>query len=136
MATEAPFLSHTQCTAGADMSSSAGLSGPNSTGQFLAVKISATRTVAITSTSTDIVEGILQNDPKAGQAANVLFSGVSKVVSGSNSIAAGARLMSDTLGRAITAATTGITFGNAIESATATGQVITVLVAPVIGAII
>jgi len=136
MATEAPFQSHTQCTAAADYSSSGSQVGPNTTGQFLCVKVNATRSVAVTSASTDVVHGILQNDPKAGQAAQVVYNGVSKAMAGA-SFSAGVRLMSDTLGRVITAGatTTNSVLGVAIESATATGQIVTILVSPAAGAL-
>jgi hypothetical protein len=50
------------------------------------------------------VDGVLQNDPSAaGRAATVAVGGVSKVVAGA-AVAAGAKVMSDATGRAVTAA--------------------------------
>lgn len=132
MSTEAPFLSHTQCTASVDLSSTgSSLAGPNGTGQFLCVKLSGSRTVTVCAANTDIVHGILQNDPKSGQAANVAIAGVSKAVAGA-AITAGAGLMSDTSGRVITWTTAGTNpvLGQAIETATGAGQVIAILVTP------
>lgn len=133
MATEGPYLAHTQCTAGANMSSSAALDGPNGSGQFLLVKISAARTVIPCAANSDLPHGVLQNDPISGAAANVAFSGVSKVVAGA-SFSAGAMLMSDSAGRAITQTSTNPVVGQAIEAASAANQVITMLIAPSIGA--
>lgn len=131
MATEAPLLRHTQCVAAANYSITAGLDGPNGAGQFLFVNISAARTVAVVATSATVIHGVLQNDPTLGQAADVGFMGVTKVVAGA-AISAGAGLMSDTAGRAITATTAGTNpvAGWAIEAATAANQVITMMLVP------
>lgn len=125
MATEAPFLAHTQCTASVNMSSTAGLAGPNGTGQFLAVIMSGSRTVSPAGASAQIA-GILQNDPAVGQAANIAFSGVTKAVAGA-AITAGASLQTDASGRVITATVgTNPAIGYAIESASGANAIVTI----------
>lgn len=127
MATEAPLLHHSQCTAAANLSATAGLTGPNGSGQFLAVKVTAGRAVNLASTGGEAIDGILQNDPISGFIADVGFSGVSKAVSGA-AFAAGALLMTDTSGRLITATAGNFAVAKAIEAATGANQVITVTV--------
>lgn len=135
MATEAPIFAHSHCTASADLSSTGtSLQGPNGTAQFLAVKISGVGTVTVAAANSDVVHGILQNDPKSGQAANVAFGGISKAVAGA-AITAGAVLMSDTSGRVITQTSPGTNpcLGQALDTSTAAGQVIRILIVPGIG---
>ena len=134
MATESPMLCHTQCTASANLSPTASLAGWNGSGQYLCMMMSGARTVTVASANTSLVCGILQNDPLSGQAANVGFMGVSKAVAGA-AITAGAQLMSDTSGRVITQTTAGTnpTMGQAIETAGAAGQIITILIYPGFG---
>lgn len=129
MATEAPLLHHSQSTAAANLSSTAGLSGPNGSGQFLAVKTTAARQVNLANTGGEAIDGILQNDPAQGYVADVGFSGASKAVAGA-AVAAGALLMTDTSARLITATTGNYAVAKAIEAATGANQIITVLVAP------
>lgn len=71
MATEGVLVAIPGLTASADLSAK----------QFYFVKISGANTVDVCSGATDIPCGILQNTPTSGQAANVVFSGVSKVSS-------------------------------------------------------
>jgi hypothetical protein len=131
MATESPLLVHTQCTASANLSATASLSGGNGSGQYLCMKISGSRTVTVAAANTDVVTGILQNDPLSGQAANVGWSGITKAVAGA-AITAGAGLMSDTSGRVITWTTAGTNpcLGQCLETATGAGQIVTILVSP------
>src|SRR5690348_7623622 len=126
MATESP-LTHdgSQMTASEDMST--GLTGANSTGQFLAVLVSGARTVAHDSTGGSVIYGILQNAPKLGQAADVGVLGISKAMAGA-AITAGAQLQSNSAGRVITATSTNHRFAIALEAATGAGQIISVLV--------
>lgn len=104
-------------TAAADLSS----------GQFLAVKVTASRAVNLANTGGEAVVGILQNQPTSGQAADVGFIGVSKLVAGA-AFAAGVELMTDTSARGITATSTNHRFAIALEAATAAGQIVTVLI--------
>jgi hypothetical protein len=127
MATEAPLLHHSQCTAAVNLSNTAGLAGPNGAGQFLAVKVTASRQVTLANAGGEAIDGILQNDPVAGFVADVGFMGPSKAVAGANFLA-GALLMTDTNGRLITATAGFFAVAKAIEAATAANQVITVTV--------
>jgi hypothetical protein len=129
MATEAPLLHHSQCTAAVNLSNTAGLSGPNGAGQFLAVKVTASRQVNLANAGGEAIDGILQNDPVAGFVADVGFNGISKAVAGA-AFAAGALLMTDTSARLITATAGLYVVAEAIEPATAVNQVVTVRVAP------
>ncbi len=74
------------------------------------------------------VVGALQNDPSAlGEAANIMATGISKVVAGA-AVAAGAQVMSDSTGRAITATGTGaFVAGVALEAAANADEIIAVL---------
>lgn len=120
MATEG-FLIHdgSQTTAAADLSAS----------QFYAVKITAARAVNLASTGGEPIYGILQNKPTSGQAADVGLFGITKAVAGA-AITAGAYLMTDTSGRLITVVTTSKRVAQALEAATAAGQLITVALGP------
>jgi len=70
--------------------------------------------------------GVLQSPAIAGEAAEVMVSGVSKVVAGA-AIANTGPITSDSQGRAITAAATHTVNGIALETAAAAGEVIAVL---------
>lgn len=70
---------------------------------------------------------VIQNKPTSGQAVTLFGAGsISKVVAGA-AITRGAQVMSDASGRAITAATGGIICGRALETVTAAGQIVSVL---------
>jgi hypothetical protein len=128
MATESPAIHDgSQCTAAANYGLSQSLAGPNGSGQFLGVYISASRTVTIDATGGVAIYGILQNTPGQGQAADVVISGISKAVAGA-AVSANDPLMTDSSGRVITATSTNHRFATAIESASGAGQIITVLV--------
>ncbi|WP_407146256.1 hypothetical protein [Bradyrhizobium sp. ORS 86] len=127
MATESPLMRHSQCTAAANLSATAGLSGPNGAGQFLAVKTTAGRAVNLASTGGEAIDGILQNDPVQGYVADVGVMGISKAVAG-GSFSAGALLMTDTSARLITATTGNFAVAKALEASTGAGQIITVFV--------
>lgn len=75
------------------------------------------------------ISGILQNKPDVNQACTVMVSGVSKVEAGA-AITQGAPVMSDTVGRAIPATSTGFVIGRAELAATAAGQIISVALDP------
>jgi len=136
MATEAPLIHDGGNTvAGTDMSGvSVTLAGPNSSGQFLAVKITGSRTVGLANAGGEAIYGILQNNPSLGYVADVGLMGVSKAVAGA-AVAAGAELMTDTSARLITATSTNHRIGVALEAATAAGQLITVALIPTLGRI-
>lgn len=75
--------------------------------------------------------GVLDtNDANAaGKVAPIIVAGVAKVAAGA-AVAAWANVQSDATGRAITVATGTFSQGTALESATAAGQVIAVLLHP------
>lgn len=131
MATEGPLIHDgAQCTAAANYyNPSSALDGPNGSGQFLFVYVSAARVVTVQTSSGGAVYGILQNTPASGQAADVGIMGISKVVAGA-AITAGANLMCDTAGRAIAQTSTNIIAAVALEAATAANQIITVAIIP------
>jgi hypothetical protein len=101
MATEGPlYRDGAQCVAAANYWNPATtLYGTNGSGQFLVVRISAARTVALATVPTAVSYGVLQNTPDIGQAADVaLAPSITKVVSGganSGVVAAGVPLMVD-----------------------------------------
>lgn len=134
MAVESTLIRHSLCTAAANYSNTAGLSGPNGAGQFLVVKYTGSGTaptVTVCSANTDIGIGILQNDPVSGAVADVAIGGISKAVAGA-AITLGAALMADSSGRVITATSAGTNpvLGWALNQATAANQVISIHLAP------
>ena len=126
MSTESPLLHDgSQTTAATDMSNTGGLAGPSSSGQFLAVKITAARSVNIATSGGEAIYGILQNKPTSGQAADVGILGVSKAVAGAV-CTGGNFLMTDTSGRLIPVTGTNHRVAVAIEGAAATSVIFTV----------
>lgn len=138
MATEGPlYLDGAQCQAAANYwNPASALYGVNGSGQFLFVRLSAARTVAISTVATAVSYGVLQNTPDIGQAALVaLAPSITKVVAGAAAISAGAPLMVDptNVGCAMTwvAGSAFYVLGYAIEAAPAAGAVFTaVLTSP------
>lgn len=143
MATEAPLLHDgSQTVAAANYGNGAGLAGSNTagttggstgSGQYLAVTLSAARTVATTTGQSNVLYGILQNKPGSGQAADVGIFGITKAVAG-GTIAAGAQLGLNNTNSAATNGTlvtfaSGTIVGYALEAAVS-GQVFTVFVQP------
>ena len=61
--------------------------GDLSTKQFYAVELTAPNTINVTNAATDAAIGILQNKPKAGEAATVMHLGRSYAVSDGSSVA-------------------------------------------------
>ena len=98
-----------------------------SANQFRFVRPVSVDTVDVMSASTQIAIGVQQNKPVAGQAVDICVNGVSKVVAGA-AVTVNTEIMSDTVGRAITAATTGNRVqGIALEAASGAGVLIAVL---------
>lgn len=117
MAVEQPLYDVGLCAAAADLSAL----------QYTAVVLTPATafSVSAASTSGGKIYGVLQNKPTVGIAAQVRRAGITKMVCGAT-VAAGAAVMSDAAGKAITAATTGSTIiGQALEGGTV-GQIITV----------
>ncbi len=126
MATESPLIHDgSQTTAATDLSNTGGLAGPSSSGQFLAVKITAARSVNLAVSGGEQIYGILQNKPLSGQAADVGILGVSKAIAGAV-VTGGNFLMTDTSGRLIPVTGTNHRVAVAIEGASATSTVFTV----------
>lgn len=115
MAVEGVMVRDGNSVAGADFSNTAGLAGPSGSGQFLCVKRStaADRTILLQASAGAAVDGILQNKPKAGEAADVCYSGITKAVYG-GTIAANDILKNDASGRLVVAATGNIGVAKAI----------------------
>ncbi|MBV9984517.1 capsid cement protein [Bradyrhizobium sp.] len=131
MAAETPLIHDgSQCVAAANYFNPAvPLNGPFGSGQFLAVAISAARTVAVQTAQGGAMYGVLQNTPPAGIAADVGIGGISKMVAGA-AVAAGAELMVDANGRFITwvAGAGNAKVGLALEAAAGANAVITGLI--------
>lgn len=79
-----------------------GSATPNGGKQYCFVKLTGAHQVGVATAAGDVVLGVLQNKPQTpGSAATVGFTGVTNVLSGA-AIAAGASLVSDASGRAVT----------------------------------
>lgn len=135
MATEAPLLHHTQCTAGENLSSTGARNGFNGSGQFLVMAFTADRSVIRASSKIVQPAGILQNDPISGFVADIGFLGISKVIAGVvTSIVAGAGLVAEASsgGRVIVLGTPGtdIPVGYALETPATINNVITAMILP------
>lgn len=99
-----------------------------STKQFRFVKPAAG--VAFASTVCAVLgeasSGVLQNKPQINESAEIMSDGITKTIAGA-AIAAGARVMTDANGAAITLATSGsIGQGFALEAAGAASEIIAV----------
>jgi hypothetical protein len=123
-ATEGPTMRDgAQTTAGSDMSgvTVTTLGGYQSSGQYLAVKINASRSVCAMTSSGDMCYGILQNKPPVGAAAEIMIEGITKMMAG-GTITADGPVMADASGRGIarTAGSSYTLLGYAIEAGVAT----------------
>ena len=102
-----------------------GSASPNNGKQYCFVKLTGERTVGLaTGAAGELVAGVLQNKPQSvGAAAAVGFSGVSKVQVGVAAVAAGAAVIADGNGCAVTGAA-----GRAVALASgAAGSIIPIL---------
>lgn len=115
MAYEVPGFGLGTLTAAADLSAL----------QYRFVVVNASGDIAQSTASGDVA-GVLQNKPTLGEAAQVMTDGVSKVVAGA-AVAAGAKVMSNASGQAITATATNKAVGMALAAAAAAGEIIPVL---------
>lgn len=106
--------------AGADLSAA----------QYSFVKLSATGVILPTA-NTDIVIGVLQNSPKAGEVAEIAVSGVSKVKM-ADAVALGSLIgiTSAGLGTSLVSGTDATRFvvGQSVTASTANGDIVTVAV--------
>lgn len=91
--------------------------------QFCAVKQTTTsRKVDLASTGGEAITGILQNTPKAGDAAEVTYSGFTKAAAGTGGWTAGDALQTEgTTGKLITKTSTNTIVAVAIETVAAGG---------------
>lgn len=94
-----------------------------STKQYYIVQLAADGDIELGEGATDLLVGVLQNKPAAGEAALYRFGGTSKVVS-AGSVAIGDWVTSDTAGKAVATTTDGdITIGRALEAGTTDGDI-------------
>lgn len=112
-------------TAAADLSAS---------GQFKVVKLLSTAgqvNLAATSILTSKVVGLLQNNPKSGDAAEVAYSGLAKGIAGTSLIRIGHILAVNTTSNLVNTTTDNIQqLGKALADASAIGDIIPVLLHP------
>ena len=94
--------------------------------QFRFVIDNASGLIAQNTTLGGVVIGVLQNKPGLNQAAEVMVTGVSKVVA-AGAITEGAAVTSDAVGRATPAAAGNYRVGIALASAAVAGELIPVL---------
>lgn len=137
MAVQSPLIEVGYCISNFDARNSSitgtTLSGPNGSGQFLAVQLSTTTAftvqLASTAASGGTIFGILQNKPSTGIAADVGVYGVSKAVAGLGTIVAGQELeaSSTALGTLIpfSSAAGVYAVGRSLEAAASVGAVFT-----------
>ena len=107
------------------------LSGPNGSGQYLAVGLSASadRTSLLASSAGQAIYGILQNSPAQGDSCDVCIVGCSKAVAGA-AVTRGDQLAVDTSGRLVTATSGKVIVGQAMESAGAANVIFEAFIFP------
>lgn len=93
----------------------------SSTGQYLAVKQTSTaRAVDLASTGGEAITGILQNNPKAGEAAIVKYDGFTPAKAGVGGWTAGQALMTETAtGKLVAQTSTNAKVAVAVETVAA-----------------
>ena len=93
--------------------------------QYKIVKLASTAgQVIVAAANTDKIIGAVQNDPAAGEPADICAIGVGKVQAQAN-VAFGDWLTSDTTGRAkATTSASDIILGQALEAASAAGDIV------------
>jgi hypothetical protein len=85
--------------------------------QFYIVQQDANGDVEVAEGATDLLLGVLQNDPKSGEGATYRFIGTSKVIAG-GTIAVGDWITTDANGKAVATTTDGdVVIGKALEAA-------------------
>ena len=124
MSNEQPNFNIGWLTASADLSAI----------QFYGVAVSGDGTVATFGSAGDPVFGILQNKPESGDVADVMISGVSKLLVGAGDLAANDSWQLDADGKGITAASGDYSGGKVLIGAAA-GEYATVTVGHVGGQI-
>lgn len=95
--------------------------------QYYFVELSAANQVDVCDAATDFPIGVLQNEPEAGEGANVRLLGTSKVIA-SAAISAGAYVGTTATGTAVAKTADGdIVRGIALEAATAASDLIEIM---------
>jgi hypothetical protein len=96
--------------------------------QYTAVRISAARRVNVASdVNASSYVGVLQNNPRLGEAATVGYFGKTKMVAGGALATVGALISMNSSGRAAAVASGGIVIGQLLEAAAADGDIVSVL---------
>lgn len=99
----------------------------NGKAQYRFVKITGRHQVGLATAPTDVVVGVAQNKPQVeGQATTVGIFGISNVLSG-GAIAPADNVTTDDQGRAVTTADGAAGLGVAVTSASAAGELVSVL---------
>lgn len=104
-----------------------------STHQFKAVKMLSTAgSCALAATSVAVtVWGLLQNNPKSGDAADFAFSGIAKGIAGTSLVVVGSALGVNTTSRlVVTTSDNAWLMGRSLSKASAIGDIISVLLTP------
>jgi hypothetical protein len=102
--------------------------GDLSAKQFHAIGVNSAGKAAIADADDQVI-GIVQNNPAAGQAANVAFGGVSKAKLG-GTVAAGARVTANASGEIVAASSAGDAVIGVALSGGASGEIVSILVHP------
>ena len=98
--------------------------------QFYCVEITAAGTVNVCNAAADVVVGILQNKPVAGEACEIPEEGIVKGIA-SGVIAVGAWVGTDANGKLVAKTTDkDFVYGQALEAGAVDGDIIAVLVRP------
>lgn len=99
-----------------------------STHQYKIVKFDGSGDIVVATTkASDLLLGIIQDNPPSGQACDVKCAGISKGIAGA-AVTKGARLTTDGSGRAIAWSTGEVQIGIALSAAAAAGDEISVLI--------
>lgn len=100
--------------------------------QYMAVRVSALNKCNVASDATaSSVIGILQDKPASGRFATVGYLGLSKATAG-GAVTAGDRITFNGSGRIATVASGQMCIGQSLETSTADGQIIGVLLQPTV----
>lgn len=115
MAFEMPVLD-VSFVAAADLSGS----------QYAAVTLDGNGKAVLATTAGEVCVGVLQNDPRAGETAQVRVYGVTMVKAGA-AVTPGQLVSNDASGLAVPATTGQVALGIALDGAAGAGQIISVL---------
>lgn len=101
--------------------------------QFYATELTAADTVDVCNAATDLVIGVIQNNPPSGSAATIRTAGITKWVSDGSgtAIAVGDKVGTNNAGKAVKKASANdLVFGIALSPSSADGTIIDVLIQP------